>query len=126
MKGYVFFLIKAVVCIVFGLAFIIFPAFTSELFGIELNIDGTYFAQFFGIVFLAIGFICISTSSTDSNILARNILLSLAVADTVGFAFSLYYQIDGFLGGLGWLTVFLWGFFAVGCWLYWLRSRGAT
>lgn len=118
MKVNIFLKIKGIICFVFGLAMITFPGFFIRFYGSALDPAGIYMANLFGVSFLGLGLICWFTSQTGPSELKQNILLSLALIDTVGFGFTFFHQISGIVNILGWTTVALWLIFAAGCWVY--------
>ena len=116
--------IKGSICILFAIAALIAPGFAAGLYGIQMDFSGLYFGQLFGATFLAIGLICWLASGAPGSELKGNLLLALAIADTVGTGFTLYHQVTGPINALGWFTVILWAVFAAGCWLF--RTEAST
>ena len=120
----VFLKIKGIICLVFALATLIIPTTLAPLYGLGIDFTGLYFTNLFGACFLGIGLICWFASGSASSELKQSVLLSLAIADTVGFGFSLYHQLTGPINALGWSTVALWLIFAAGCWFYRNKAKG--
>lgn len=65
-------------------------------------------SAFFGAGLVGIGLICFFASNATASALRKNVLISLAVADTIGFIFALIAQLKGAFTGLGWIIVLLW------------------
>jgi hypothetical protein len=63
---------------------------------------------FFGATLLGIGLICYFASNATASVLRKKVVLSLAIADTLGFIFALIAQLKGLFSGLGWIIVILW------------------
>ena len=118
--------IKGAICLIFAAVSLAVPAYILTWYGLDLDFVGLYFGQMFGACFLGIGLICWFASSAEASQLKSDMLLALAVADTVGFAFTLYHQLTGPIGALGWSTVVLWLLFAAGCWTYRFKGSAAA
>jgi len=113
MKLSSFLVIKAIVCLVFGIGFTLIPIAVMSVYGASLDTAGEYMSRLFGAVFIGIGLICWLCKSTDS-IALKGITLALCIADTIGFIVALSYQLSGFMNALGWINVALWLLFALG------------
>jgi len=114
----VFLKIKGLVCVVFGLLMLVVPGVLAPIYGFVIDFSSLYFTHFFGVCFLGLGLICWSTSLAPVSELKQNILLSLAVIDTIGTGFCIYHQLVSPLNAIHWSTVVLWALFAAGCWIY--------
>lgn len=114
----IFLKIKGIICLLFALGTLAFPGFVAPLYNFTLTFTSLYFVNLFGACFLGLALVCWFASEAASSELKRAILLSLAIADTVGFGFTLYHQLSGEINVLGWSTVLLWGTFAAGCWYF--------
>ncbi len=108
-----FLTIAAIVAALFGLGFILFPAALVSLYGVSLDPVGVYIAQLDGASLLALAIINWSARDISEP---GGILLGNFVADTLGFIVSLVNQLNhtGGVNSLGWLTVILYLFLAVG------------
>lgn len=114
----VFLKVKGIICLLFAVATLIIPGVVAPLYGFNITFTAMYFTNLFGVCFLGIGLICWFLSNAESSILKSRILLSLAIADTIGFGFTLNHQLFGAVNALGWTTVVLWAAFAAGCWIF--------
>ncbi|RPJ47531.1 MAG: hypothetical protein EHM21_08130 [Chloroflexi bacterium] len=105
--------IAAVVAFIFGLGFVLFPAALTSLYGVSLDPVGIFIAQLEGASLLALGII--NWTSRDARD-PSGILLGNFVANAVGFIVSLFAQLNqvGGINPLGWTTVVLYLFLAVG------------
>ncbi|MBE0655815.1 MAG: hypothetical protein IH594_18590 [Bacteroidales bacterium] len=117
MKLSTFLVIKAVVCIVFGLGFVAIPATVSSIYEITLDPNGLMMARLYGSVFFGVGLIVLLCRNANWNAL-KDITLSLAIADSIGFIVALSAQLSGILNSLGWINAALWLIFALGLWYY--------
>ena len=106
MKLKTLFIINAVVCLLFGLAFIFAPVQTISLYGND-TIGGQfrYVGQLFGSALFTFGVMSwLARNATESS--ARSaIILSFAFGDLVGFVIALISQIGGVVNAVNWSTV---------------------
>ena len=108
-----FFILKAFISIICGLVLLIIPATAAKVVGVILNLEGSLGAQFIGALLLGIGLICwLSKEGTRDT--AGHILLSLLIADIIGFILSLRIQLAGWMNSLGWIVVAVWLILAIG------------
>ena len=113
MKLSTFLLIKAIVCIVFGIGFAVVPTTVGSIYELAPDPDGLILARYFGASFIGIGLILWFCRNTDWTAL-KGITLALCIADTVGFIAALTGQLSGNVNSLGWINVALWLIFALG------------
>jgi len=117
--------ITAVIAFVYGIGFILFPAGLTNLYGVTLEPIGIYVAQLFGAVLL--GLAIINWSARDARVM-DGVLTGNLVANTIGFLVTLSGQVGqtGGINALGWFTVVLYLFLAVGHGYYRFVARGAV
>ncbi len=108
-----FLTIKALISIIFGLLFLLFPAFTISIFGVSLEAVGVIMTRYFGVGMLGIGLICTFYRGKDFRALS-DLLLALFITDTLGFIVALSAQLTGMFNFLGWLIVLIWLLLAIG------------
>ena len=115
MKFQTLMIIKAIVCLVFGILILFAPGFTYSLFlGISLDPGGTFAArQYSASLFgnLMITWFARNAQESDAR---RAIILGLFVYDAIGFVVALLAQISGLLSPMGWSIVVLYLLLAVG------------
>jgi hypothetical protein len=105
--------IKAVVCLVFGIILMAIPGALVSLLGAELTAGGAftareYAASLFGNMILT----WFARNSAHSD--ARHaIILALFVYDLIGFIMTLITTLAGVLNPLGWLVVIVYLFFTI-------------
>jgi hypothetical protein len=63
---------------------------------------------YFGAMLVGVAIICFFASSAAASPLRNKVMISLAIADTIGFVLALIAQFSGKFSGLGWLIVLLW------------------
>ena len=125
MKLNTFLLVKAIICIVFGIGFAVVPTTVGSIYAITPDPDGLIMTRFFGAAFIGIGLILWFTKNAEWNIL-KGITLSLCIADTIGFIVALVGQLSGNVNTLGWINVALWLVFALGLgYFYFLKPNKA-
>ena len=110
----VFLSLKAIVSLVFGIISVAIPTIVFPYYGVQLNPNGVVFSQFFGSMGIGIGLICWFARTADRSALRQSILLSLFIADTIGFVVALTAQMQGLMNVLGWSNVATWLILALG------------
>lgn len=113
MKLSAFFIVKAIVCFLFAIGYIVVPVATGSYFGITLDPDGVMMARFFGALLIGTGLILWLSRNADRSVL-KVITLSLFIADTAGFIIALIAQLAGVMNSLGWIIVAIWFLLALG------------
>ena len=105
---------KAVVCVVFGLGFVILPGTLLSLYAISVGQGGIFTARLFGQAFIMLGLLLWLARNTAESTTQRAFALAVFVGDVVGFIVSLLSQLSGIANALGWSTVALYLVFALG------------
>ena len=109
-----FLLIKTIICLVFGIPFVLAPAAVMSGLGITLDPIGAITTRLVGAMFIGIGLLCLFTrKSTDAKTM-QGITLGLFVGDTLGFIVVLLGQFGPTAAPLGWVEVAIWLFLAAG------------
>ncbi|MFC1682940.1 hypothetical protein ACFL0G_01865 [Candidatus Zixiibacteriota bacterium] len=106
--------IKALVCLVFGIMLLAVPGALLNILGATLGAAGTftareYAAAMFGTLMLT--WFARNVVATDAR---RAILLHLLVYDAIGFIVTLLVTLSGVLNPLGWGIVVVYLFFTLG------------
>jgi hypothetical protein len=112
-----FLVIKAIISLVFGIGFVLFPSAVMSMYGVALDASGNLVGQFAGAALIGIGLICWFARQADQSAL-QSITQSLFIGDTVGFIVALIGQLAGVMNALGWITVAIWLFLALGLGYY--------
>jgi hypothetical protein len=107
-------IIKAVVCLVFGVFLLLAPAALLGLLGADLNDAGTFTAHEYGAAL--IGTLLLTWFAKDVKAAdARGaILLDLLIYDFIGVVITFLVVVSGVLNVLGWAIVVVYLFFTVG------------
>jgi hypothetical protein len=117
MKISTFFVLKAIVCFLFGIGSAIIPTIMWPIYGVTLDPSGILMARFLGALLIGIGLILWLSRNSDWNVL-KSITLSLCIADTIGFVVALVGQLAGIMNALGWIIVAIWLLLALGLGYY--------
>ncbi len=113
MKLSTFFMVKAIVCFVFGIGFGVVPVTVGSIYALTLDPDGLIMARFFAALLIGVGLILWLSRNADWNT-QKGITLSLFIADTIGFIVALAGQLAGNMNSLGWIIVVIWLLLALG------------
>lgn len=106
--------IKAIVCLVFGILLVLVPAILLSLYGVTLGPGGIFMARLYGASL--VGNLMLSwfaRNAVDSE--ARQaIVLDLFVYDAIGFVVALLAELSGLMNPLGWSIVVIYLFLTLG------------
>jgi hypothetical protein len=108
-----FLAVKAVISLIFGIAFATAPAALMSMYAVTLSVDGAFMARLLGACLVGIGLICWLNRSADPKVL-QGITFSLFFADTIGFIVALLWQSSGSINAFGWVNVIVWLLLALG------------
>jgi hypothetical protein len=100
-----FFLVNAVVAVLFGLGFVIIPATVLSWYGVELAPAGLFVSRLYGSALLTFAFISLLVRRLPTSEALLAILLSFFLGDAIGFVLFLIFQLQGIANALGWSTV---------------------
>jgi len=106
--------IKALVCLAFGILLLAIPDRLLSLFGATLSDGGIFTAREYGSSLFGNLFICWFAKDAAESDARRAIILGLFVYDLIAFVMTLFTVISGVLNPLGWLIVFVYLFFTAG------------
>jgi hypothetical protein len=107
-------MMKAGVCLVFGIFLLVAPASLFGLLGASLSEAGSFAAREYGAAMIGVLFITWFAKDVQATDARAAILLGLLVYDGVGVAITLWVVVTGVLNGLGWGIVLVYAFFTVG------------
>ncbi|HTP50025.1 MAG TPA: hypothetical protein VMK42_04950 [Anaeromyxobacteraceae bacterium] len=108
------FTIHAFVSWAFGLAFLLVPIALLKAYGITLNPGSTIVVRLLGGAFVGLGLMAWLSSHVAPAEGLRAIILGITVTAALGCLVSLHGVMSGGSNALGWVSVVLYGFFAVG------------
>jgi len=103
-------IITAVVAFIFGLAFIIAPQQSINLYGDKLDLPGEFMARYFGAALLGYAFLAWLNRNTAS----KGVQAGFFVAMVLGFVVAVYNRIGGTVNNLVWLNVVIYLLLAIG------------
>jgi hypothetical protein len=106
--------IKAIVCLAFGILLLAVPDKLLSIFGATLSPGGIFTAREYGSSLFGNLFICWIAKDAGVSDARRAIIIGLFVYDLIAFVMTLFTVISGVLNPLGWLIVFVYLFFTVG------------
>ncbi len=106
--------IKAIVCLVFGVGLLAAPDSIFEVLGGSLAGAGLFAAREYGAAMIGTLLLCWLAKDTRASDARRAILLDLLVYDAIGVIITLHVVLTGVLGALGWGILVIYAFFAVG------------
>lgn len=106
--------IKAVVCLFFGVLLLIAPGSLFGLMGAALNPGGMFTAREYGAALIGTLLLTWFAKDVRASDARGAILLNLLVYDAIGAVVTLVAILSGVLNALGWGIVAVYLFFAVG------------
>lgn len=106
--------IKAVVCLVFGVLLVLVPGQLLKLLGATLGAGGMLTSREYGSCLLGNLMLCWFARNAERSPVRRAIILHLFVYDAVALIATLIAQLSGVMNTLGWSIVAVYFFFAAG------------
>jgi len=107
-------IIKAVVCLGFGILLLFAPAALFGLLGASLNGSGRFCAREYGAALIGTMLLTWFARNVKASDAKGAILLDLLVYDAIGVVITLAVTISGILNVLGWGIVVVYLFFTAG------------
>jgi hypothetical protein len=107
-------IIKALVCLFFGILLLAIPDGLLSIFGAKLSAGGMFTAREYGAALFGNLFLCWFAKDAIESDARRAIILALFVYDLIGFIVTTITVISGTLNALGWLIVLVYLFFTLG------------
>ena len=106
-------IIKAVVCLGFGIPMLLIPAQLMTLYGISLDANGALMARLYGGALLGNLLLTWFCRNDPGSITLRAAILYLFVYDGINFIVTLVATITGIMGLFGYSAVAIYLFFTV-------------
>jgi hypothetical protein len=110
MKLNTFMIIAAIIALIFGLGFILAPAWSLQPYGTSTNLTGEFLGRYFGASLIGLAFVNWLTRNTAS----KGLLAGLFVTMVLGFVVALYDKFAGSGNALIWLNVVIYLLLAIG------------
>ena len=105
--------IKALVCLAFGILLLAVPDRLLSIFGASLSDGGMFTAREYGASLFGNLFLCWFARNAVESDARRAIILALFVYDLIAFIMTAITVISGVLNPLGWSIVFIYLFFTL-------------
>ena len=106
--------IKALVCLAFGILMLAIPDHLLSIFGATLSDGGMFTAREYGAALFGNLFLCWFARNAGESDARKAIIIALFVYDLVGFVVTAITVIAGILNPLGWFIVLVYLFFTIG------------
>jgi hypothetical protein len=103
-------IITAIVSLIFGLGFIIAPAWSLQPYGTTTDVTGLFLGRYFGAALLGYAFLAWLNRNTAS----KGVQQGFFVAMVLGFVVALYDKFAGSGNALIWLNVVIYLLLAIG------------
>ena len=116
-------IIKAIVCLCFGIPILLVPDFIYSIFGATLAAGGVFAAREYGASLIGNLMLTWFARNSQESDARWAIVLALFVYDALGFIVTLIAIVSGALNSLGWLIVILYLFLALGFGYFLLPKR---
>ena len=116
-------IIKALVCLAFGPAFLIFPGFVMGLFGLDIGPAANLTARLYGATLLGNLLLAYLSRQAEPSRLRKAICWDLFIYDLAALVAIGILQIQGLMNLLGWGVVVIYLFFSVGYGLFLLPKK---
>ena len=106
--------IKALVCLAFGILLLSIPDRLLSIFGATLSDGGMFTAREYGAALFGNLFLCWFAKNAGESDARKAIIIALFVYDLIGFVVTTITVIAGILNPLGWFIVLVYLFFTIG------------
>ena len=117
--------INTVIAGVFGIAFVLIPWQVLTLYGVQPSPAINYIGELFGAALLAFAVLTWSARNAAESDARMAIVRALFIGDAIGFILSLIAQLGAVVNNLGWLTVIIYLFLAVGFGYFYFTKSSA-
>ncbi len=107
-------IIKAIVCLCFGISILAVPEFVYSIFGATLAAGGIFAAREYGASMMGNLMLTWFARNAQESEARWALILALCVYDAVGVVVTFIAILSGAVNSLAWLVVLLYLFFAVG------------
>ncbi len=106
--------IKAIICLSFGVLLLFFPEFLMDLLDVDIGEGGILFTRLYGASLWGNFFLTWLSRNAGESEALRAAVLGLFVYDAIGFVVALLAQLDDVMGTLGWGIVGIYLFLTLG------------
>lgn len=116
-------LIKAVVCLGFGIALLFFPNPLYGLFGATLGAAGLFAVREYAASLFGNFALTWYARDAEHSKARRAIILDLFIYDAIGVVITVINLLNGVLNPLGWLVFVVYLFFTIGYGYFWFAEK---
>jgi hypothetical protein len=114
MKRSAFMTVAAVVAFLFGLGFLLAPAWTMSTYGITLEVPGQWIGRYLGSAFVGIAVLTWLARKAEAGEALRAVMLGDFVLSLLGLVVAIFDAASGLGNSLVWTTVLIYVFLTVG------------
>jgi len=107
-------IIKAIICIGFGIPMLLIPSKLMSLYGLTLDVNGIVMARLYGGALIGTFFLTWFSKNDPGSITLRAAILYLFVYDAINFIVTLVATITGIMSTFGYSAVAIYLFFTIG------------
>ena len=119
-------IVKAIVCLIFGVILLFFPAWILGLLGSTYGPGAAITAREYGAALIGVLMLTWLARDAEDSKARRAIITNLFVYDGVALIAMLILQLSGAMNALGWGVVFIYLFFTVTFGYYMLPQKKAA
>lgn len=106
--------IKAVICLLFGVVFLVVPIQVMAIYNLSLDAAGALITRLLGAAFIMLGIWLAMARTVDDPVAQRAVCVSSFVADTIAAVVVALTLLSGVGNWLGWTNVVLYALLAIG------------
>ena len=107
-------IINTIIAGLFGIAFVIIPWQVLSFYGIQPNAPINFIGELFGAALIAFAVLTWSARDVEDSDARKAIIRALFFGDAIGFILAFIAQLGGVVNNMGWSTVIIYLFLAVG------------
>jgi hypothetical protein len=107
-------IITSIVGLLFGLAFILLPAWTEASYGVNLDIGGQYIARLLGSVYLGYAALFWLSRNSPNSGTRRAIVISAFITMVLGLVLTIYDRVVGIENALAWSSFAIYLLLSIG------------
>jgi hypothetical protein len=122
----IFMKITGAVAILFGIGFLLAPAFMAATYGVAVNDATIVVTRFLGLTSIGWGLVGWLVSESSDWTALRGAVIGIAVGDILGVIVSAWYTVNGALNAMGWSAALLYGVFFLGSVYYVTTGQAAA
>jgi len=106
--------INAVIAAIFGITLVLIPWQVLALYGTQPDPALNFVGQLFGAALVAFAVLTWTARNAGESEARKAIVMALFIGNTIGFIVALIAQLNNVVNALGWLTVVIYLFLALG------------